>query len=127
VSADAKVLIDQGVKNLQDEVHSLQQLKLVIQLDLIGGRDTQTFRVEVPGPKITKDVPADAKVRMSVPRAMFNVLAVDGRVADWREAFENGHAKADGAPQILKLIEKVVERHEDRERLRRASRPSAGR
>ena len=56
-----------------------------------------------------------------MPRAFFNVMADEGaRVADWREAFHYGQAKATGVPQLLKLIERVVDMHEERARLRRA-------
>ena len=123
-STDPKPLIEQATRNFLDEVTALQQLKLVVGLELVGRGDRQTFRVEVPGPIVTKEVPDDAKIWMAVPRSFFNVLAKDGKVADWRESFEHGHAKASGSGQIQKLIEKVVERHEERERLRRASKPT---
>ena len=58
---------------------------------------------------------------IEMPRSFFNVMADEGaRVADWREAFHYGQAKATGVPQLLKLIERVVEMHEERTRLRRA-------
>ena len=37
-----------------------------------------------------------------------------GEVADWREAFMYGQAKATGPTQILKLIERVVDKQEER-------------
>ena len=80
----------------------------------------QLYRVELPGPRISKDIAADAKVRLSVPRPQFNVLATKGHVRDWREAFERGEAKASGVEQILKLIVNVVERQEERARTRKA-------
>jgi hypothetical protein len=76
--------------------------------------------VELPGPKVTKDIAADARVRVEVPRAFFNELAKDGRVADWREAFTYGQAKATGPTQILQLIERVVAKQEERQRTKRA-------
>jgi hypothetical protein len=74
------------------------------------------YRVEMPGPKVTKDIAADAKVRIEIPRAVFNELATKGHVSDWREAFARGEAKATGIDQILKLIANVVERQEERAR-----------
>lgn len=74
----------------------------------------------MPGPKITRDIAADAKVRLSVPRPQFNELATKGKVRDWREAFERGEAKATGVEQILRLIVNVVERQEERARTRKA-------
>jgi hypothetical protein len=102
-------------------VPALQPLKLVAGLDLRGRGDVQQYRVELPGPKVTKDIAADAKVRVEVQRARFNELATKGHVSDWREAFAHGEAKATGIDQVMKLIVNVVERQEERARTRKAS------
>jgi hypothetical protein len=117
--ADTKTLIETGVRRFLEEVPALQNLKLVAGLELRGRGDVQLYRVEMPGPKVSKDVAADARVRLIVPRSHFNELAADGRVKDWREAFEHGHAKAEGSPEILKLIANVIERQEERARTRK--------
>jgi hypothetical protein len=101
-------------------VPSLQPLKLVAGVQLRGGRDIQMYRVELPGPKVTKDIAADAKVRLEIPRHLFNELATKGHIKDWRDAFEHGDAKVTGIDQIIKLIANVVERQEERSRTRRA-------
>jgi hypothetical protein len=54
-----------------------------------------------------------------MPRAFFNEMAKDAKLADWREAFMYGQAKASGPTQILQLIERVVDKQEERSRLRR--------
>ena len=118
-TADTKVLIEEGISNFQKEVPALQKLKLVMELELRGRGDIQLFRVEVPGPKITKDIASDAKVRLSVPRSHFNELAREGTIRHWREAFESGHVKATGPAEILKLIQSVIERQEERSRTRK--------
>ena len=118
-TADTKALIEQAVARFQREVPALERLKLVIELELRGRGDIQLFRVEVPGPKITRDIASDAKVRLSVPRSDFNELAKDGTVRQWREAFQTGHVAASGPPEILKLIQSVVERQEERTRTRK--------
>ena len=101
---------------------ALQPHKLVVKLDLHGRGDVQTYRVQLPGPKVTKDdVAADSKVQLSIPRASFNELATKGHIADWEEAFAHGEAKATGVDQILKLIANVVGRQQERSRTRRAS------
>jgi hypothetical protein len=119
-SADTKSLIETAVKRFQAEVPALQQLKLVVGLELRGRGDVQLYRVEVPGPKVSKDVAADARVRLSLPRSHFNELAKDGTIGHWRDAFVHGHAKASGPPEILQLIERVVERQEERSRTKKA-------
>jgi hypothetical protein len=101
-------------------VPALQPLKLIAGIQLRGGRDIQMYRIEMPGPKVTKDIAADARVRIEVPRALFNDLATKGRVKDWREAFAHGDAKATGVDQVMRLIVNVVEKQEERARLRRA-------
>src|SRR5437764_11849673 len=87
---DTKSLIETAVKRFLDEVPALQPLKLVAGLELRGRGDVQLYRVELPGPKVSKDIAADAKVRISVSRSHFNELASKGHIRDWREAFEKG-------------------------------------
>ena len=118
-TADTKALIEEGVRKFQAEVPALEQLKLVVELELRGRGDIQLFRVEVPGPKISKDIASDAKVRLSVPRSHFNELVREGGVRQWREAFQSGTVKATGPPEILKLIQNVVEKQEERSRTRK--------
>ena len=118
--SDTKALIETAVNRFLEEVPALQQLKLVAGLELRGGRDLQIYRVELPGPKVTKDIPSDAKVTLSLNRAQFNELATKGHVKDWRAAFAHGDAKATGIDQVLKLIVNVVDRQEERARTRRA-------
>jgi hypothetical protein len=101
-------------------VPSLQPLKLVAGLELRGRGDMQIYRVELPGPKVTKDIPSDAKLTLTINRAQFNELATKGHIKEWREAFEHGDAKVTGIDQVIKLIANVVERQEERTRTRRA-------
>ena len=118
-TADTKALIEQGVLRFQQEVPALARLKLVMELELRGRGDIQLYRVEVPGAKVTKDIGSDAKVRLSVPRSHFNELAREGNVRHWREAFESGTVRATGPAEILRLIQSVVERQEERTRTRK--------
>jgi hypothetical protein len=120
MAGDTKSLIETAVKRFLDEVPALQSLKLVAGLDLRGRGDVQMYRIELPGPKVTKDIAADSRVRISLPRSHFNELATKGRVRDWREAFEKGDAHATGVDQVMKLIVNVVERQEGRARLRKS-------
>ncbi len=120
MASDAIPLLEQAVTRFTDEVPALKPMKLVIKVELQGRGDTQQFRVELPGPKVTKDIAADSKVTVHMQRAFFNEMAKDAKVADWREAFMYGQAKASGPTQILQLIERVVEKQEERGRTRRA-------
>ena len=118
-TADTKAQIETAIKNFQREVPALERLKLVFELELRGRGDIQLFRVEVPGPKVTRDIASDAKVRISIPRAQFNELAREGNLRAWREGFESGTVKASGPTEILKLIQNVVEKQEERTRTRK--------
>ena len=124
--SDTKALIETAVTRFLEEVPQLAPLKMVAGLELRGRGDIQLYRVEVPGPKVTKAIAPDAKVTVEIPRAQFNELATKGHVQDWREAFEKGTAKATGIEQVMKLIVNVVERQEERSRTRRPT-SSSGR
>lgn len=108
------------MRRFLEEVPALAQLKLVAALELRGRGDVQIYRVEMPGPNVSKDIASDARVRLEVPRALFNELATKGHVRQWHDAFTSGQAKATGVEQILRLIAQVVERQEERARTRRA-------
>ena len=53
-------------------------------------------------------------------RSVFNQFAEKGQLADWREAYDHGHIKVIGDPEIRKLIGTVIERHMARTRLKKA-------
>ena len=118
-TADTKALIERAIQNFQREVPALSSLKLVVELELRGRGDIQLFRVEVPGPKVSRDIASDAKVRLSLPRSHFNDLAREGTIRHWREAFESGTVRATGPVEILRLIASVVEKQEERTRSRK--------
>ena len=120
---DAKTLIEIAVERFIEDVPALAPLKLVFGIELRGRGDVQMYRVELGGPgqiKVTKGIGEDARVRVQMPRSFFNVMAKEAHIADWREAFTYGQAKATGVDQILKLIVHVVEKQEERLRTRRA-------
>ncbi len=117
---DTKSLIETAIRRFMEEVPGLAPLKIVAGLELQGRGDTQLYRVELPGPQVTKAIPSDAKVTLSIRRDRFNELAVKGHLADWRAAFTKGEAKATGINQYLQLILRVVEAQEERARTRRA-------
>jgi hypothetical protein len=118
-TAETKALIEECITRFQKQVPALERLKLVMELELRGRGDIQLFRVEVPGPKVTRDIASDAKVRLSIPRSHFNELAREGTLRHWRDAFESGTVKATGPVEILKLIQSVVEKQEERTRTRK--------
>jgi len=117
--ASTSDLIRTAVERFQAEVPALQKLKLVFGLELKGRGDVQLYRVELPGPKITKDLAQDERVLVEIDRPQFNELAERGTLKSYRKAYETGHIKAVGDSNVKKLIAQVVERQEQRSRLRK--------
>jgi hypothetical protein len=120
---DAPKLIEQAVRSFLDEVPALKPLKLVVRVDLHGRGDTQQFRLQMPEIEVRRDIAADAPIAVEMRRDFFNLMVEGGaKVADWREAYEDGRLKATGRDQYLRLIANVVEKQEERNRTRRARR-----
>jgi hypothetical protein len=120
MAEDAKSLIEVATRRFVGEVSALEPIKLVVGVELRGRGDVQHFRLEMPGVKVTKGPAADARLRVDMRREFFNVMAKEGKVADWIEAFAYGQAKASGPEQIMRLIINVVERQQERERTPKA-------
>jgi hypothetical protein len=117
--ASTSDLIKIAVERFQAEVPALQKLKLVFGLELKAKHDIQLYRVEVPGPKITKDLAQDERVLVEIDRPQFNELAERGTIKSYRKAWETGHIKATGDSNVRKLIGQVVEKQEQRDRLKK--------
>jgi hypothetical protein len=106
-----RALIAQAIERLQNEVPALKQLKLVVRLELRArGPDVPIWRVEVPGPKISRDPAGDARLDVSLARSHFNELAADGRLKDWIDAYERGHLRVSGDPTVTRLLGNVIQR-----------------
>jgi hypothetical protein len=122
MSEDAKDLIELATRRFLAEVPALEPIKLIIGVELRGRGDVQQFRLQMPDMKVTKGPATDARLRVDMRREFFNVMAKEGKVPDWIEAFTYGQAKASGPEQIMRLIANVVERQQERERTPRARR-----
>ena len=109
-SGDTRTLIAQAIKNVYAEVPALKQLKLVIRLELRARGDVPIWRVEVPGPVISKDPAGDARIDVSVARSHFNELAAEGRLKHWVDAYDHGHVHVSGDAAVTKLIGNVIQR-----------------
>jgi hypothetical protein len=113
-------LISASVENIRKEVPALANLKIVVGLELRGRGDTQLYRVELPGPKISKGYADDERLHVSIPRSHFNELAADGKLSHWHEAFDHGHIKVEGDPRVQKLVGGVMAKAEARSQLKKA-------
>jgi hypothetical protein len=121
---DARALIELATRRFIEEVPALAPIKLVVGVELRGRGDVQLFRLQMPDVLVTKDSAVDAQVRVDMRREFFNVMAREGKVPDWIEAFTYGQAKASGPEQFLKLIASVVDKQQERQRMRRARKPA---
>lgn len=116
-AGDTRSLIREAIERLQVEVPALGRVKLVMRLELRArGGNVPIWRVEVPGPKISRDPAGDARVDISVARSHFNELATDGRLRNWVEAYEHGHVRVSGDASVVKLLGSVIERQLARSR-----------
>jgi hypothetical protein len=120
MAASTAELIKQAVEGLQADVPALAKLKLVFGLELRGRGDVQVYRVEVPGPKISKGFSEDERVTVAIPRQTFNQLAESSTAKGWHQAWDHGDVKVEGDPNIHKLVGQVIAHAEARSQLRRA-------
>jgi hypothetical protein len=109
-SGDTRTQIEQGLGRFISEVPALGQLKLVIRLELRARGDVPIWRVEVPGPKISKDPAGDARIDISIDRKEFNELAPEGTLRQWVDAYDRGHVRVSGDSAVTKLLGNVIER-----------------
>jgi hypothetical protein len=118
--ASTSELIQQAVAGIREDVPALASLKLVIGLELRGRGDTQLYRVELPGPKVTKGYADDERLHVSISRSHFNELAADGKIRHWHEAYDHGHVRVEGDPRVQQLVGQVISKQEARSKLRKA-------
>jgi hypothetical protein len=110
-SQDTRALIATAIERFVAEVPALRQLKIVAQLELRAhGGDVPIWRVELPGPKITKQASPDARVDISIGRPEFNELAAKGHIKDWANAYEKGHLRVSGDSGVIRLVGQVVQK-----------------
>ena len=115
-TTETKAQIESALTRFGDEVPALKGLALVIALELRARGDAPVWRVEVPGPKITKEPPNHARVEVSIDRPHFNEQAKDGTLKQWVSAYEKGFVRVNGDPGVVKLIGNVIERQRSRTR-----------
>jgi hypothetical protein len=124
MSGDAITLIQTAARRFVEEVPALAPMKIVVGVELRGRGDVQQFRLQMPELQVSKGSPTDARINVEMRREFFNVMAAEGKVPDWVEAFTYGQAKASGPSQFLRLISNVVEKHQERERVKSARKHS---
>ena len=112
MASDAE-LIRGAVGRVQGQAPKLAGLRLVFGVELTGGGLTgparsDRFRVELPGPAVSDGPGEDERLTVSIPRPMFSLLAEEGELVDWREAYRYGHLKVDGDPRVIRLLGRAI-------------------
>jgi hypothetical protein len=102
-----------AVTRVQQQLPKLAKLKLVFGLELTAGglmgpAESDHYRVELPGPKVSEGAAEDARIHLSIPRTMFRLLAEEGQLVDWREAFHYGHLKVHGDTRVKRLLGQAI-------------------
>ncbi len=121
MSTDAPPMIEAAVTRVLEEVPALKPMKLVAGIELHGRGDVQVFRLQLPEVKVTKGLDGDERVNIELRRDFFNLMVEHGaKVADWEQALHEGRLKATGMKEYLQLIGRVVEKQQERNRLKRA-------
>ena len=106
------------VERFLEEVPALQKLKLVFGLELKGRGDIQLSgrgarSEDHQGPRSGRAGPGRDRPR-AVQRAVES-----GTVKSYRKAWDTGHIKVVGDANVKKLIAQVIERQEQRARLKK--------
>lgn len=115
-TTDTKTLIEGAAARFIDEVPALGSLALAVRLELRERGGPAVWRLELPARSAKRDAAADAKVELIMDRQVFNQLATKGRLNDWIGAFDKGAVRAQGDPNVLKLIAKVIDMRRARSR-----------
>ena len=85
--ASTRRLIRTAVERFQAEVPALAEPETRLRPGAESAKhDIQLYRVEVPGPKIAKDLAQDERVLVEIDRPQFNELAERGTLKSYRRA-----------------------------------------
>lgn len=111
-SSKDKVVV--AVQRFQAAVPAFAKLKLIVGLELTAGgltgpQESENFRIEVPGPKVAEAGAEDARIQLALPRTMFDVLAEEAELADWKDAYYYGHLKVTGDGRVKRLLGKAID------------------
>ena len=103
-----------AVKRFQQQVPALAKLRLAFGLELTsrgltGEHEPERFHVVVPGPQVSEGEAGGERVVIAMPETMFRVLATEGELADWQEAFHYRHVTVEGDSRVKRLIGQAIE------------------
>ncbi len=113
MASDSELIIV-AVTRLQQQTPALANLRLAFGLELTAGgltgpAEADRFRVELPGPKVAPGPGEDERLRLSLPRAMFRLLAEEGDLAEFKESLFYGHLQVEGDRRVLRLLGRAID------------------
>ncbi len=113
MASDSELIIVAATR-LQQQAPALANLRLVFGLELTAGgltgpAEADRYRVELPGPKVAPGPGEDERLKLSIPGAMFRLLAEEGDLADFKEAFFYGHLQVEGDRRVLRLLGRAID------------------
>lgn len=112
---DTKTQLEDAGRRFIEAVPALAPLKLSVNVDLQAKGDHQLYRLNFPGPEVTKDSGSQAMIDVLVMRQDFNDI-IDPRkgMSEWIEAYDQGKIKISGEGGMIKLVAKVIEKQQRR-------------
>ena len=112
---DTKEQLAEAGRRFIKAVPALAPLKLSVKVDLQAKGDHQLYRLEFPGPEVSKDIGSPAMIDVLVMRQDFNdILDPRNGMTEWIEAYDLGKLKISGEGGMIKLVAKVIEKQQRR-------------
>lgn len=112
---DTKSQLEEAGRRFIEAVPALAPLALSVRVDLQAKGDHQQYRLDFPGPEVSKDSGKPAMIDLLVMRQDFNDI-IDPRkgMPEWIEAYDLGKVKISGEGGMVKLVAKVIEKQQRR-------------
>ncbi|MFY9487710.1 MAG: hypothetical protein WAP35_03310 [Solirubrobacterales bacterium] len=112
---DTKAQLEEAGRRFIEAVPALAPLALSVKVDLQAKGDHQMYRLDFPGPVVSKDISNPTMIEVLVMRQDFNTIT-DPRygLTQWIEAYDEGKIKINGEGGMVKLVAKVIEKQQRR-------------
>lgn len=114
-TTDTKEQLQEAGGRFIEAVPALAPLKLSVRVDLQAKGDHQQYRLDFPGPEVSRDSGSPAMIDLLVMRQDFNEI-IDPRkgLPEWIAAYDQGKIKISGEGGMVKLVAKVIEKQQRR-------------
>jgi hypothetical protein len=114
-TVDTKHQLEEAGQRFIAAVPALAPLALIVNVDLQAKGDHQQYRLQFPGPEVSKSDGSPAMIELLVMRQDFNdILDPRKGLTQWIEAHDQGKIKISGEGGMVKLVGKVIEKQQRR-------------